>query len=175
MSENEATSWISQFSLIVTAFATTIGAVVAWRSFRRMRNKEKPVLDFNMKGFDTADNVLAGKLTIRNPGPTKIVVRRIRLLKPRFSERKTPRVGLSSAEVLEKTLLPQRMLEEPLEIEPGQEGNKRLYLYLILRSGRSLGVKFGVDIEYLGTKIKTETIKIKRSIKMPEPRTEKRS
>lgn len=166
---------IETASLIVTAVATSGGAFIAWRGFCRMRNREKPVLDFLIKGFGNTDNVLRGQLTVRNPGSSKIVVRRIRLLKPSFSEDQVPRVGLSSVEVLAETPLPKKELEEPFEIEPGQEGNKKLFLFLYPQSRQSLGVKLGVDIEYLGTKIKKETIRIKRTIKMPGLRTESRS
>ena len=162
---------IESVALIVTAVATSLGAIIAWRGFHRMGNKEKPVLDFLIKGLGNADNVLKGQLTVRNHGSTKIIVRRIRLLKPKFSENKMPRVGLGSVDNLNDTVLPKKELEEPFELDPGQEGNKKLFLYLYLRSGNPLKVKLGVDIEYIGTKIKKETLPINRPIQMPGART----
>ena len=156
---------------VVTAIAASIAAYAAFRGYRRLITHEKPVLDFSITRYLQTDNVLEARLEVHNHARTKIVVRGIRLLKPTFPDSGIPQVGLSSDKNLGiKVLLPQKELQEPFEVEPRADGRMNFLFYLYQRPGELVDVELGVDIEYIGTEIETETIKIKREITMPPPR-----
>ena len=167
---------LETIAAVITAIATSVAAGTAWVGYRHVRSHGRPVVDLKLTGFGSADNVVKAELIIRNQARAVIVVKGIRLLKPAFprdgaSENNIPAVGLSSEKTLNQTLLPQKEVHEPFEIEPGSVGHKTFDLFLYERHGKPIEVKLGIDVEYIGTKIRSETIKLKRQISMPQPRS----
>ena len=162
---------VSGVSPVVTAVATSTAALVAWAGYRHIIAHEKPVLDFSITKFYDADNVLEARLTVRNAARTTIVVKNVRLLKPKFPRSGNPQIGLASETALDQPVQPLAELREPFEVEPKQKGGMNFLLYLYQRYGELVTIKLGVDIEYIGTTIKTHRMTIKREIQMPPPRS----
>lgn len=164
------TEWLTGVTSLLIAGATIATAIAACLGYRRIVASEKPSFDLELTLFKVPDNVANAKLTVRNRSGVKIVSRRIRLLKPKMPSEDLPKVGLASAEQIEPTAAPRHTLEEPFEIGPGSESNKEFSIYLYRRGGGSVTVKLGIDIEYLGAKVRKERLKITRKLKLPEAR-----
>ena len=151
-----AGKFIFGLSPVVTAIAASVAALAAWAGYRHIIDHEKPILDFRITKSDYANNVLRVRLTVRNASRTTIVVKNIRLLKPKFPRSGNPKIGLASEKSLDQTAKPLAELREPFKVEPEKDGNKDFFFFLYESDCSMLPVKLGVDIEYIGTTIKTE-------------------